>query len=70
MAEQNGDKIKIHERIARLEANVETILENHLPHIQKSVDKLGSKFWAIIILLVSNLAGLVIALTLIVYKLK
>jgi len=58
----NGDKIKIHERLAALETQVESIMDNHLPHIQKAIDKLSNKFWAVIILLVANLVGLVINL--------
>ena len=62
MEEQNGDRIKIHERLATLETQVSSILSNHLPHIQKAVDKLGNKFWAVIILLIANLVGLVVSL--------
>jgi len=57
----NGkEKIALHERIAKLEVNVKTILENHLPHLQETCDKLSNKFWAVIILLVANLVGLVV----------
>ena len=62
MVEVNGDKIKIHERLATLETNVKVVVENHLPHIQRAVDKLGNKFWAVIILLIANLVGLVFTL--------
>ena len=58
------DKIKTHERIAKLETNVKTIMDNHLPHIQKSIDNLGTRFWAVIILLIANLAGLVVTILL------
>ena len=56
------DNVKIHERLAVVETNIKAIMKNHLPHIQKTVDKLGSKFWAIIILLVANLTGAIVAL--------
>ena len=56
------DNVKIHERLAVVETNIKAIMDNHLPHIQKTVDKLGSKFWAIIILLVANLTGAIVAL--------
>lgn len=56
----NGDKIKTHERLAVLETNVKAIMTNHLPHIQKAVDNLGMKFWAIIVLLIANLVGLIV----------
>jgi len=62
MEEQNGDRIKMHEDIATLKTKVEAIMINHLPHIQKAVDKLGNKFWAVIILLIANLVGLTISI--------
>jgi len=61
MPETNAE-IKTHERLACLETQVQTIMTNHLPHIQKAVDSLGMKFWAVIILLVANLVGLVFTL--------
>jgi len=63
--ENNGngkEKIALHERLAKLETQVHTILTNHLPHLQKTCDKLGNKFWAVIILLVANLVGLIVNL--------
>lgn len=59
------------ERITRLETNVETIMTNHLPHIQASLDRLevktderlgrvDTKFWAIIMLLISTLIAVLI----------
>lgn len=56
---ENGDKIKVHERLATLEAKVSSIMTNHLPHIQTAVDRLGQKFWAVIMLLIANLVGMV-----------
>ncbi len=56
------NSIKIHERLATLEAQVKSIMVNHLPHIQKAVDNLSTKFWAVIILLVANLVGLIVNL--------
>jgi len=51
---ENGDRIKVHERLATLETQVCSIMKNHLPHIQKAVDKLATKFWAVIILLIAK----------------
>lgn len=62
------ESINIHERLVRLETQMKSILTNHLPHIQKAIDKLSTKFWAVILLLLSNLVGLVIALALIIFK--
>lgn len=45
------------ERLARVETNVETILTNHLPHIQARLDTMDNKFWAIILLLISTLVA-------------
>ena len=63
MTKPNGDKINMHERIAVLETNVNSIMTNHLPHIQAAVDKLSIKFWAVIVLLIANLVTLIIKLT-------
>jgi len=54
--------ISIHERLAIVETNVNAIMTNHLPHIQKAVDELGIKFWGIIILLIANLVALLVGL--------
>ena len=53
-------KIEVHERLASLETSVKTILDNHLPHIEKAVVSLGNKFWAVVILLIANLVALII----------
>jgi tetrahydromethanopterin S-methyltransferase subunit G len=52
-------QIKLHERLAKVEEKVDQIMENHLPHIIKKVDALGAKFWAIILLLLSTLIGVI-----------
>ena len=57
---ENEDKIKEHERMAVLETNVKTIMDNHLPHLQKAIDNLGAKFWAVIILSLAILLGVFI----------
>ena len=58
MTEQNNNGKKIEHRLTALETKMESILSNHLPHLQKAVDSLGNKFWALIILLIVNLVGL------------
>ncbi len=58
----SGDIIKTHERLRRLEVLADQIIENHLPHLQKSVDGLNAKFWAIILLLIASLVELLMAL--------
>lgn len=67
---QEQVNIQIHERMASVETSVQTILSNHLPHIQEAIDKvdgkiekklasLDLKFWAIIILLISALVAII-----------
>jgi hypothetical protein len=43
MEGNNGEKINIHERIARLETKVDTILTNHIPHLETSVKATNDK---------------------------
>ena len=57
--EYENDSRTIWEKIGGLEANVEAILKNHLPHIQRSVDSMNAKFWAVVILLISNLVAVI-----------
>lgn len=52
-------EIRIHERVAKVETKVDAIMENHLPHIQKAVDGQNAKLWAIIILLITALVGVI-----------
>ena len=63
MENNNGkERVAIHERLVRLETQVEAILENHLPHIQKSINRVNNKFWAVIVLLIANLVTLIVNL--------
>lgn len=54
------EEIGVHERVKGLEVNVETIMTNHLPHIQARVDLIDSKLWYIMVLLVGNLVAIII----------
>ena len=56
------DKIDIYQRLTALETNLNIFMTNHFPHLSKKVDKLSTKFSAIIILLISNLVALVFTL--------
>ena len=47
---ENGNGKKIEHRLTALETKMDTILINHLPHLEKQVKDLNTKFWAIIIL--------------------
>ena len=49
----NGTTVK--ERITRLETKVDDVMTNHLPHIQKKVDRIQ---WLIITTLVTVVVGL------------
>lgn len=37
--------IKLHERLTSVETNLQTILDNHLPHLQAQLDNLSEKLW-------------------------
>ena len=66
--ETNGNNlnrnIKLHERVAMLEVQIKEILENHLPHLQESVDGLNVKLDKGMIFVVITLVGVVIDLIL------
>jgi len=59
MENNNKDKIKVHERLSTLETQVGTVLNTHLPHIQKSIDKVTSKIWWFTSLLIANLVAVI-----------
>ena len=49
---ENGDKIRVHEDIA--------ILKTQMFSVMASIKSLSTKFWAVILLLLANLTGLVV----------
>lgn len=55
-----AEDIQIHERVKGLEVKVDTIMNNHLPHIQKKVDKVNDKLWWLIGLFITGLISLVV----------
>ena len=59
---ENGEKIKVHERLSTLEAQMDTVLDNHLPHIQNSIDKITSKIWWFTSLLIANLVAVIMTM--------
>jgi len=59
---ENGDKIKVHERLSTLEAQMDTVLDNHLPHIQISIDKIVSKIGWFTSLLIANLVAVIMTM--------
>lgn len=59
---ENGEKIKVHERLSTLEAQMDTVLDNHLPHIQGSIDKITSKIWWFTSLLIANLVAVMMSM--------
>lgn len=100
MTERRSEKIlnytELHERMKGVETKTDTILTNHLPHIEQAIrdldakttkqvdglgtrfdlsisqlgdrmekkqEKIDTKFWAIISLLIATLVGVVVTLT-------
>lgn len=58
---KNGDyKISIEKRLTLLEAVIEEIKENHLPHIQAKVDRIE---WLLVITLVGVVVNLFLRVT-------
>ena len=55
---ENGDRVKIHERLATLETQLTAVMTNHLPHLQCGIDELSRKFNWILVLLITNVIGL------------
>ena len=55
---ENGDRVKMHERLATLESQLEAVMTNHLPHLQKGIDDLNTRLNWIIVLLITNIMGL------------
>lgn len=58
---ENGDRVAIHERLASLETQIETILTNHLPHIQKELERLNRVISWGVVLFITNLVALLYA---------
>jgi len=56
----NGDKIRIHERLARLEEQMNSILTNHLPHVQKDIDRISRLLAWQVGLLITTLVSVVV----------
>ena len=62
MEEYNGQKVKLHERVATLEANMHDLLTNHIPHLQESLNTLQFKVDRMTWFLVVTLVGVVVDL--------
>lgn len=61
MPTKNGQyKITVEHRITRLETDVSEIKDNHLPHLQKGIDKNNDKIDKLLWLAVTTLIGVVI----------
>ena len=59
---EEGNGKKLEHRLTKLEVNVKTIMDNHLPHIQAAVDKMSTKFGWFTTLLFANLVGIIVSL--------
>ena len=60
--EENGYKIGIEARLTKVETKLDDLISNHLPHIQRAIEKVNNKIWAAILALVGNLIGLIFLL--------
>ncbi len=56
------NNIKMHERMARLETQMKSVIENHLPHLEKKIDKVVSKQWWLFTTMVGVLVGIIMLL--------
>lgn len=62
MEENSGYKISVESRLTKVETQLNEIIENHLPHIQESIDGLNLKMWVAMTFLVGNLIALILLL--------
>ena len=67
---ENGYKLTIENRITRLEDKVDSVLNNHLPHIQKSLDENGEAIEGIKLLMARWIGGGTVAIGLLEYLLR
>ena len=62
--EENGKyKLTIEHRLTILESQLNTVMNNHLPHIQERVDKVNKKLTWLLALFVTNLLSAIGILT-------
>ena len=66
----NGYKVTIENRITRLEDKVDSILNNHLPHIQKSLDEQAIAVEGIKIIMARWIGGGTVAIGIMEYLLR
>lgn len=59
---QDKDIISIHERITKLETLLNDLIVNHMPHLEEAIKLVNKKFWAVIMLLLTNLVALIVML--------
>lgn len=52
----NTRKIKLHERVAIVETKVDSLIENHIPHLTAKVDRIT---WLIIVTLIGVVVDLI-----------
>lgn len=61
MPTKNGQyRVTIEHRITRLETDVSEIKDNHLPHLQKGIEKNNDKIDKLLWLAITTLIGVVI----------
>ena len=67
---ENGYKLTIENRITRLEDKIDSVLNNHLPHIQKSLDEQSEAIDGIKLLMARWIGGGTVAVIVVEYLLR
>jgi len=63
MAEVNNNgkyRLTTEHRMTKMEEKIESILENHLPSIQKKIEKVDAKLWWLIGLVITTLIAVIV----------
>ena len=67
---ENGYKLTIENRITRLEDKIDSVLNNHLSHIQKSLDEQSEAIDGIKLLMARWIGGGTVAVIVVEYLLR
>lgn len=59
---KNGDRVKIHERLATMENQIQTIMSNHLPHLQVELEAIKRTQWWLLTIMIGGLVTFILDL--------